>query len=254
MRKAPFTFFLIIVTALLFFWNQSYLEKGFSPLEKNLFFDYTAFDDLLARYEKTPTEKTLSELGHTSFWPGLYNILVLKENELPQSPYPLGEKIAQGEIWRLFSPILLHAHLFHLFFNVLWLFFFGTIVEQKIGTGRYIFLILLTALVSNLSQYAMSGPHFLGLSGVLMGLAGFVFARKKKAPEETWPIPRATLLMVFWVITLLASLQTVFFVLDITGLPTFSTFVANTAHISGALTGLLCGLIPFFKERPYERT
>lgn len=253
--KAPITLFLIFACAFFFIWQQfSVPAKGLSPVEKALFFDYTVFDAQLENYENNPSAENAKKVQESSFWPGLYALFTVKKAELPSPPYPLFEKIKQGEIWRLLSPIFLHAHLFHLFFNVVWLFFFGTLIEQKIGSFRYIFLIILTALVSNMAQYLMSGPRFLGISGVLMGLIGFIFARKKKAPLENWPVPRATLMMLIWITGLTACLQMFFFFLELLGLPSFSTYLANTAHITGLMAGFCLGLIPYFKERSYERT
>ena len=49
--------------------------------------------------------------------------------------------------WRLITPIFFHSNIFHLVLNITWLFFFGSLVEQKIGSFRYILLILVVALV-----------------------------------------------------------------------------------------------------------
>ncbi|MEI6531275.1 MAG: rhomboid family intramembrane serine protease [Chlamydiota bacterium] len=159
--------------------------------------------------------------------------------------------ILEGQIWRLISPILLHGNIFHLFLNVTWLFFFGSLVEEKIGSFRYILLILIVAAFSNTAQYLVSGPYFLGLSGVLMGLVGFIWARRR---IENWPVPKATLLMVTWIICIMAAVEGLFILLERFKIASFSTHIANTAHIVGALTGFIVGLIPYFKERSYERT
>ncbi len=159
--------------------------------------------------------------------------------------------INEGPLWRVISPIFLHGSIFHLFLNVTWLFFFGSVVEEKIGSFRYILLIFIVAAFSNTAQYWVSGPYFLGISGVLMGLVGFIWARRR---IESWPIPKATLLMVTWIIFLMATLEGGFLILERLKIASFSTHIANTAHLVGALTGFILGLIPYFKERSYERT
>ena len=45
-----------------------------------------------------------------------------------------------------FFPILLHADIFHLFFNMLWLIVLGKQIEQRLKTGRYVLFILLIAM------------------------------------------------------------------------------------------------------------
>ena len=41
--------------------------------------------------------------------------------------------IRRGEVWRLITDVLPHVNFIHLLFNVLWLWTFGTLIEEKLG-------------------------------------------------------------------------------------------------------------------------
>lgn len=261
--KSPLTFLLMLLCVSLFIISEAtrplekdslWISGSHSPLEKELFYDYTRFENLAEAYSHNPSSTLLRELSTLTFWPGLYDITLAKltHTPLPPPPYPLFEKVGEGEFWRLFSPILLHGNLIHLAVNLLWLFFLGTLVEQRIGTWRYLLLLLGAALVSNTAQYIMSGANFLGLSGVVMGLVGFIWIRQKRAPWENWPLPPTTITMIAWFVVVMVVLQILFFVLQSIGYPGWSTYMANTAHVVGAASGIAIGFIPYFRSS-YER-
>src|SRR5690606_37673500 len=50
--------------------------------------------------------------------------------------------LAEGEVWRLVTPIFLHANLLHLGFNMLWLYSLGSQVELQRGKWRFTALLL----------------------------------------------------------------------------------------------------------------
>ncbi len=60
--------------------------------------------------------------------------------------WPIGDQ--QTELWRWFSPALVHFSLSHIGFNLaLW--WFGWAVERKLGTGKLFTILLVSALFSN---------------------------------------------------------------------------------------------------------
>ncbi len=233
------------------------------PIEKALIYDYPSYfelrDALLALYtskdieEKQPlSEEALvlvRQMKRTPYWTGLYD-RVVKHLQDPSFPIsyqgPIFEKIGQGQVWRLFTPALLHFDLLHIFFNVLWFILLGNQIEYRIGSFRYLLLILVTALISNTSQYLMSGSFFMGLSGIVCGMAAFIWARQQTAPWEGYLLHRLTLLFLAIFVFGMFALQFVFFFLE-----TFSSFkmnvlIANTAHIAGGISGYLLGRLRFF--------
>ncbi len=69
-------------------------------------------------------QATLEEAFDTPVWGGAY-LELLRRIHAPVPDWttraPLFEKIRQGEVWRIFTPCLLHADIFHIIFNLLWL-------------------------------------------------------------------------------------------------------------------------------------
>lgn len=133
------------------------------------------------------------------------------------------ERVRAGQVWRLFTPALLHFTLWHLLFNLLWLQDLGTVLEAKLGTARFAAMVAVVALVSNLAQYLAGGAGFGGMSGVIYGLFGYLWVRGKR--DFRFGV---------FLSPLTAGLLMVFLALGIFGLlgPT-----ANAAHFSGLLVG-----------------
>jgi rhomboid protease GlpG len=138
-------------------------------------------------------------------------------------------EIRHGEIWRLFTPMFLHFGIPHLFFNMLWMFDLGTMVERRQGTGRLALLVLPIAALSNLGQYLLHGPEFGGMSGVVYGLIGYIWMRGKFDPASGLFLHQSTVTMaVIW-----------FFLCLVGVIP----HVANAAHGFGFGAGLAWGYL-----------
>lgn len=232
-----------------------------APIKKLLFYDYPhAFvlvDELVEMYGITALQepKKLSiqgqqlfnEVSDTPWWNGFYPIAVNYFRGLPYEEdlhVPMWEKERQGELWRLFTPILLHGDLFHLLFNMLWLIALGRQLELRIGSGRYLLFIATVALVSNTAQYLMTGSNFLGFSGVLSGMLVFIWLRQQQAPWEGYQLQPSTFWLLFLFIGAMASLQLLSFVVEASTGYTLSPGLANTAHLAGAFTGYLLSKVP----------
>ena len=136
-------------------------------------------------------------------------------------------EIMSGQIWRLFTPIIIHFGLLHIVFNMLWLFDLGNAVEQRQGFGRLTLLILSIAAISNLAQYFWDGPIFGGMSGVVYGLLGYVWIQGKLNPNAGIGLHQQIVVMML-----------IWFVLCWTGL---LGNIANMAHTVGLLMGIVFG-------------
>jgi membrane associated rhomboid family serine protease len=67
------------------------------------------------------------------------------------------------EVWRLVSFQFLHADLMHLVFNMLGLYFFGSLVEQYLGKKRYAAYYLMCGLCGGLLYLVLNLVGYLGL-------------------------------------------------------------------------------------------
>lgn len=237
-----------------------------SPIEKHLLFDYPKFYQLIDQFirlygyeglensQDLPPEgsQLLQKINKTPFWPGFYALLLksgLKGVEKGFTQYPLFEKIQQGQVWRLFTPCLLHGDLFHLFFNMIWLIVLGKQIEQRLTAGRYILFILSIGIISNLAQYLIGGPNFIGFSGILCGMLAFIWVRQKRAAWEGYQLDRLTLVFMLMFILGMAALQLLSFLLAKSLDIGFSIGLANTAHLMGGIVGYFFGRLNFFSWR-----
>lgn len=134
------------------------------------------------------------------------------------------------EIWRWFSPALLHFSLLHILFNLLWWWYLGGPVEKRLGTGKLFTITLVSALVSGWGQSLFSGIWFGGLSGVVYALMGYVWLTGELKPERGISLPRG--LMVFSIAWLVLGY------FNVMGLA-----IANAAHVFGLVLGLLMAFV-----------
>ena len=82
----------------------------------------------------------------------------------------INELIVRGQLWRLFTPALLHASVAHIGFNMYALYSFGRNLERAYGHGRFFLLYLLGALAGNVASFWMSPNPSLGASTAVFGL------------------------------------------------------------------------------------
>lgn len=139
-------------------------------------------------------------------------------------------RVRQGEIWRLFTPVLLHWDFLHILFNMLWLHRLGGMVERLQGTWFLAGMVLLVGVFSNVCQYLAMGPNplFGGMSGVIFGLMGYIWMKSKLDPMSGFFIhPNTLFIMLAWMVLCMS---------DALGFRT-----ANIAHVSGLLIGMAWG-------------
>ena len=271
--NAPVTRWIVILCAVLFFWNAYQkitqaktfpsLKKYFSltTLDLALMYDVPkAIEEFRAFFMSHPeidlekpdswTQEESAQLNtieKAPFYRGIYDIALNYKENKSQFKAEMFRKIREGQVWRLFTPCVLHGDFLHILFNMLWLWLLGRQVEQRIRKTRFIILMLIIGIVSNTFQYLMTGSFFLGYSGIVSGLGGFIWLRQKKAPWEGYSIPRATLIFFFIFIFAMLALQILSFALAVLNIAQFNLFrIANTAHVAGLITGLVFAKIPYF--------
>ncbi len=143
--------------------------------------------------------------------------------------------LRDGEFYRLFTAMFLHADIQHLVNNMIMLALVGAIVENYTGHAFFFFMYMLAGLFGNMISMAYEIKNnlrwvSLGASGAIMGIVGFVVVwiiiNRKAFIKNRNMIVRLVLLFAF-------VIQACFFQAG-----------ANTAaHLGGFLTGFVLGII-----------
>ncbi len=139
-------------------------------------------------------------------------------------------EVRRGEVWRLFTPILIHSPtmFLHVLFNMLWLKDLGSMVEARQSSLQLGILVLVISGASNVAEYFVRGPQFCGMSGVVYGLFGYIWMRGKFDPASGYFIDRTTVIMML-----------VWFAFCFSGLLP----IANTVHSVGLGLGVAWGYV-----------
>ncbi|MGB0034578.1 MAG: rhomboid family intramembrane serine protease [Candidatus Acidiferrales bacterium] len=143
---------------------------------------------------------------------------------------PLSFNLA--EPWRFVTAVFLHGSLMHIAFNMWVLMDIGPQIEELYGSGRYLFIYVLTGI----GGYLLSsfGGHFsVGGSGALLGLIGVLLAITTGRRSASLQMLRTQLIR--WLIYILI------FGLVVSG-------IDNYAHFGGLATGYVLGKI--MTDRP----
>ncbi len=138
-----------------------------------------------------------------------------------------------GFWWQPVTHAFLHGNTLHLVFNMLGLWFAGRIVERVLGTGRFVILYFLGAIVGGLLQISLGG-------GTLLGASGAVFA-VLIAFTTLFPEARVVALVFFIPVPLRAK----YFGWGLAGSSAFLLvtgwlpIIGHAAHLGGCLAGYL---------------
>ncbi len=102
--------------------------------------------------------------------------------------------LKRGELWRVITPIFLHGSMLHLAMNLMLLVSLGRLTERIQGTPKFALFVLMLAVFPNLLQglspeWMRGSPNFVGISGVVYGLFGYIWIRSILHPEMGVVIP-----------------------------------------------------------------
>jgi GlpG protein len=139
---------------------------------------------------------------------------------------PSSDVIWSGAWWALITTAFVHVALWHLAFNLYWLWALGGELERAIGSLRYLGFILGSAVVSSGCELAMSGTTGIGASGAVYAIFGFMCLAKERHPKFKEVLDAQTItIFIIWLIACIpATLLNV-------------VSIGNAAHISGLSFG-----------------
>ena len=141
------------------------------------------------------------------------------------------------DIWRVFTPSLMHFSAMHIIFNLLWWWYLGGKIETRLGSRPLLFLLLMAGTLPNILQFFMTGPNFGGLSGVVYAVVGYTWLMGVRRPNCGIGLPPSY--MGFMMVWLVLGFT------DLLGMP-----IANGAHVGGLLVGLAQAL--FDSRKPSQ--
>jgi membrane associated rhomboid family serine protease len=152
--------------------------------------------------------------------------------------------LEDGEWWRLITAQFLHFNLLHVLFNMLGLLLLGPPVERSLGSVRFFVSYLASGIggmAVALAHAAVMRPNtpllLLGASASVLGVVGLQAAIALRSSRRTSSLAARAQLRAMVQIVLL---QVVFdFLVPV---------VSSTAHLGGAATGFLLGIIPWWSK------
>jgi rhomboid protease GluP len=95
----------------------------------------------------------------------------------------INQFIFMGQVWRFFTPVLLHGSLLHLIFNMYALYSIGPGLENRFGTLQFFALYIIGGLWGNVLSFLLTPNASLGASSAIFGLiaAQAVYIYKNRA-------------------------------------------------------------------------
>lgn len=144
-----------------------------------------------------------------------------------------------GSYWQFLTYMFLHAtfdqagnvYLFHIGMNMFVLLLFGSVVERKLGTTRFLFLYFISGIGSAILHVLLTGVstiQMLGASGAVFGVLaayGILFPRNWIIMFPGIPMPA------FLAVAAFAFMELFFGVFGL------EEGIANFGHLGGILTG-----------------
>ena len=141
--------------------------------------------------------------------------------------------------WTILTSMFVHAGFWHIFANMLTLYFFGNYLSRLVGQGRFLIVYFGGGILGSI-LFILLAPSFsvaVGASGAIFALAGALVMMRPKSPVFIFPIPVPIPL---WVAVIGGFL-----------ILSFLPFVAWQAHLGGLVFGLIAGYLFRKRERSF---
>ena len=170
---------------------------------------------------------------------GVNFVLFIATYAIPDATYLLGlQRTALSERpWTVISNIFIHAGFFHLFFNMVTLYFFGSYLLRLIGENKFLVVYFVGGLAGNAMFILLGNPYAIavGASGAVFALGGALAVMRPRLKVLIFPI--------FVPLDLWMAVIGGFLVLS------FMPGIAWQAHLGGLAVGLIAGYFFRKKER-----
>lgn len=147
--------------------------------------------------------------------------------------------IQQGEYWRFLSSVFLHNGIFHLFMNMIGLFYGGVLAERILGGKRFLLMYLVAGIAGSVSSYYFHDEMLsVGASGAVFGIFGFLIGHYFLPGADKELRKSVILQLVIYVgLNLLHGMK---------------DGIDNWAHAGGLVAGFFIGLAWTFGNAPKE--
>lgn len=146
----------------------------------------------------------------------------------------------EGELWRLWVNQLLHTRFWHFACNAWWFLIFSPVLEEILGTRRFLVQTALAAWIIGLAGNLSWEAGGVGLSGLLYFQFGYLVQLSASESAAARVCDRSTRILMWGGLLLLGPALTFFGLVQ----------VGNVVHLAGCLTGLLAG---YLHRRPLRR-
>jgi rhomboid protease GluP len=167
---------------------------------------------------------------------------LMRSGLLPACPYIFGadwfachgmkinELIVAGQVWRLFTPMLLHAGLLHIGFNMYALYILGPELERHFGHWQFLALYVAGGFAGIVVSFLLTAAPSLGASTAIFGLLGAQAAFIYQNQGVFGPRARGALRSIL-------NIAVINFIIGL------SPGIDNWAHLGGLVGG---GLVTWF--------
>jgi membrane associated rhomboid family serine protease len=140
--------------------------------------------------------------------------------------------------WTIITNLFVHAGIWHILFNMITLYFYGSFLSQLIGTGGFLLIYFFGGIVGNIFFLLLAPPQITGVgaSGAIFALGGALAVLTPRLRVYVFPIPAP---MPLW-----AAVIGGFVIMSLV------PGIAWQAHLGGLIFGLVAGYFYRKKARP----
>jgi len=209
--------------------NRKRTLKSFNPIEM--------IQDFWKSLNVTKKLITVNIFSFIIFWI-LISLKIIPLDYVALNPHAILYKFYY---WTFLTSMFMHAGIFHIFVNMLSLYFVGSFLENILGKKRFFWIYMVSGLFSGL-LFVVSAFIFpsnlnafaVGASGAIFGLIGLmmILTPNLKVYIMFVPIPikmkyaAPGMLVLLWIISAVGNVP-----------------IGNVAHLGGLIIGLIYGVI-----------